>query len=291
MTAITRSCARRPGTRTVEVIYSLKDISKSYGTRNGPVRALGGLTFDVQIGERVALLGPSGAGKTTLFRLLNATLRPTRGILKFDDRDITAMSGSDLRATRRRIGTIYQQPHLVPSLSALENTLCGRLGSWSLIHTLRNIVRPSEGDTKQAISALESVGLADKQNARADELSGGQQQRLTIARVLMQDPDVILADEPFASLDPALSETVASLLLDLVTNGRRTLVATMHDVELALQLFPRIIGIRNGCVVFDKSAVRVDREAISLLYAGEQVVNATLPEVKRESRREPSCAR
>lgn len=280
------------------MIYSLKDISKSYGARNGAVQALHGLTFDVQKGERVALLGPSGAGKTTLFRLFNATLRPTGGILRFDGRDLTAMSGSDLRSTRRRIGTIYQQPHLVPTLSALDNTLCGRLGSWSLIHTLGNIIRPSQGDNKQAIAALESVGLADKQNARADELSGGQQQRLTIARVLMQDPEVILADEPFASLDPALTETVGLLLVNIVTNGKRTLVATMHDVELALHLFPRIIGIREGRIVFDKPSVKVDREAITALYAGEQVTNAARldsenwPEAaKNESSREPSCAR
>jgi len=280
------------------VIYSLKDVCKSYGTRNGAVRALEGLTFDVQKGERVALLGPSGAGKTTLFRLFNATLRPSSGGLRFDGRDLTVMSGRDLRSTRRRIGTIYQQPHLVPSLSALQNTLCGRLGSWSLIHTVRNIVRPNQCDNKQAIAALESVGLADKQNARADELSGGQQQRLTIARVLMQDPEVILADEPFASLDPALTETVGLLLINLVTNGKRTLVATMHDVELALRLFPRIIGIRHGHIVFDKPAVRVDHEAIRALYAGEQVTNATRLDsenwpaaAKNESSREPSCAR
>jgi len=280
------------------VIYSLKDVCKSYGTRNGAVRALEGLTFDVQKGERVALLGPSGAGKTTLFRLFNATLRPSSGGLRFDGRDLTVMSGRDLRSTRRRIGTIYQQPHLVPSLSALQNTLCGRLGSWSLIHTVRNIVRPNQSDNKQAIAALESVGLADKQNARADELSGGQQQRLTIARVLMQDPEVILADEPFASLDPALTETVGLLLINLVTNGKRTLVATMHDVELAVRLFPRIIGIRHGHIVFDKPAVRVDHEAIRALYAGEQVTNAARldsenwPEAaKNESSREPSCAR
>lgn len=280
------------------MIYSLKDISKSYQTRQNAVLALAGLTFDVQKGERVALLGPSGAGKTTLFRLLNATLRPTSGNLRFDGRDLTAMSGSDLRATRRRIGTIYQQPHLVPALSAVDNALCGRLGSWSLMHTLRNIIRPSQGDNKQALAALESVGLTDKQNARADELSGGQQQRLTIARVLMQDPDVILADEPFASLDPALTETVGLLLMNLVTNGKRTLVATMHDVELALHLFPRIIGIREGRIVFDKPAAKVDRESINALYAGEQETKAALLETKNwpeaagnESSREPSCAR
>ncbi len=280
------------------MIYSLKDISKSYGGRNGAVQALHGLTFDVQKGERVALLGPSGAGKTTLFRLFNATLRPTSGILRFDGRDLAAMSGGDLRSTRRRIGTIYQQPHLVPTLSALQNTLCGRLGSWSLIQTIRNIVRPSQGDNKQATAALESVGLADKQNARADELSGGQQQRLTIARVLMQDPEVILADEPFASLDPALTESVGLLLMNLVTKGNRTLVATMHDVELALHLFPRIIAIRQGRIVFDKPAARVDRAAITALYAGEQLTNGARLEsinwrdaARNESSREPSCAR
>lgn len=280
------------------MIYSLKDISKSYGGRNGAVQALHGLTFDVQKGERVALLGPSGAGKTTLFRLFNATLRPTSGILRFDGRDLAAMSGGDLRSTRRRIGTIYQQPHLVPTLSVLQNTLCGRLGSWSLIQTIRNIVRPSQGDNKQAIAALESVGLADKQNARADELSGGQQQRLTIARVLMQDPEVILADEPFASLDPALTESVGLLLMNLVTKGNRTLVATMHDVELALHLFPRIIAIRQGRIVFDKPAARVDRAAITALYAGEQLTNGARLEsinwrdaARNESSREPSCAR
>jgi len=256
------------------VIYLLEKVSKSYASRNGAVPALNCLSFAVKSGERVALLGPSGAGKTTLFRLLNATLRPTSGILRFDGCDLGKMSGRDLRSIRARIGTIYQQPHLVPSLTVLENTLCGKLGSWSLLRTMRSLVHPSRDDTEKAQAALESVGIADKQNARADELSGGQQQRLTIARVLMQDPQVILADEPFASLDPALTESVASLLMNLIKNGSRTLVATMHDVELALRLFPRIIGIRDGDVVFDRSSETVDRKAIAALYAGEQLPEA-----------------
>jgi phosphonate transport system ATP-binding protein len=211
---------------------------------------------------------------------------------------LSARSARDLRSIRRRIGTIYQQPHLVPSLSALENTLCGKLGSWSLMFTLASIVRPSRQDTEQAMAALESVGLADKQNARADELSGGQQQRLTIARVLMQNPDVILADEPFASLDPALTEAVSSLLMGLANNDSRTLVATMHDVDLALNLFPRIIGIREGRVVFDLAAGEVNRAAISALYAGEQLTNAfdreaenKAVEEKSEPKRKSTCAR
>ena len=248
------------------MIYSLKDIAKKYQSRNGPVRALDGLTFDVLPFETVALLGPSGSGKTTLFRLLNATLRPTSGKLIFDQKDVSAMSSRELRQMRRRIGTIYQQHQLVPSLSTLENTLCGRLGSWSLLETMRNVARPGKRDTEKAMAALEAVGLADKHRARADELSGGQQQRLTIARVLMQDPDVILADEPFASLDPALTETIATLLLGLVQNGKRTLVATMHDVDLALRYFPRVIALRHAQILFDKAPSAVRREELNALY-------------------------
>lgn len=259
------------------MIYSLKDITKNYQSRNGPVRALDRLTFEVQPFERVALLGPSGAGKTTLFRLLNATLRPTSGTLSFDGSDVGAMSSRELRQMRRRIGTIYQQHQLVPSLSAFQNTLCGKLGSWSLLETVRSAARPTKRDAEQALAALEAVGLADKRNARADELSGGQQQRLTIARVLMQDPDVILADEPFASLDPALTESVASLLLELVGNGKRTLVATLHDVDLALRYFPRVAALRDARILFDKAPSDVSREDLDELYGNDSDTNVEFP--------------
>lgn len=279
------------------MIYSLKNITKNYQSRNGPVRALDRLTFDVQPFERVALLGPSGAGKTTLFRLLNATLRPTSGTLSFDGSDVGAMSSRELRQMRRRIGTIYQQHQLVPSLSAFENTLCGKLGSWSLLETLRSAARPTKRDAEQAIAALEAVGLADKRNARADELSGGQQQRLTIARVLMQDPDVILADEPFASLDPALTESVASLLLELVRNGKRTLVATLHDVDLALRYFPRVAALRDARILFDKAPSDVSREDLDALYSNDSApdvelrVNPDIQEAPREFKHKQHRAR
>ena len=278
------------------MIYSLKQVSKVYNSRHGKVRALDRLTFDVQPGERVALLGPSGAGKTTLFRLLNATLRPTSGVLFFAGADVSAMPGKELRALRRRIGTIYQQHQLVPSLTTLENTLCGKLGSWSLLHTIRSVFQPSRNEIEQAMAALESVGLADKRRARADELSGGQQQRLAIARVLMQDPQVILADEPFASLDPALTETVASLLLGL-QNGKRTLVATLHDIDLALRYFPRIIALRDGSVVLDTTPGEVSREVLAALYATEsaaergEIGDNRARNEKGEPNCEPSCAR
>jgi len=276
------------------MIYSLDQITKSYPTRHGPVSSLNGLTFDVRPGERVALIGPSGAGKTTLFRLLNATLRPTSGALRFDGQDVGAMAGRELRAMRRRIGTIYQQHHLVPSLTALENALCGRLGYWSLLETIRNAVRRDQRETERAMAALEAVGLADKHQARADQLSGGQQQRLAVARVLMQDPGVILADEPFASLDPALTGAIASLLTGLASGGQRTLVVTLHDVELALRYFPRIVALRDGRVVFDQAPAEVSRGALDALYAGNSEPEEALGdkgEAKHESYRERSCAR
>src|SRR5262245_65848873 len=174
------------------MIYRLEEVTKLYPTRHGQVPSIRGITFDVLEGEQVAVLGPSGSGKTTLFRLLNATLRATAGALSFADERVDRLSGRELRAMRRRIGTVYQQHHLVPSLSALQNTLCGKLGEWSLPHTIRSMFRPYGKEIEQAMIALEMVGLTDKHRARADELSGGQQQRLAIARVLMQDPDVIL---------------------------------------------------------------------------------------------------
>src|SRR5215813_4267112 len=248
------------------MIYRVKDLSKIYPTRNGPVSSIRGVSFDVVEGEQVALLGPSGAGKTTLFRLLNATLRATSGSLAFAGEEVLKMSARELRGMRRHIGTIYQQHHLVPSLTALENALCGNLGRWSLLQTIRSTLRPSKANAEQAMTALEMVGLADKYRARADELSGGQQQRLSIARVLVQDPDVILADEPFASLDPALTESIATLLFTLAQAHKRTLIVTLHDTEMALRYFPRIIALRQGRLAFDTTPAAIRRDELIALY-------------------------
>jgi phosphonate transport system ATP-binding protein len=249
------------------VIYSLNDVSKIFPHRSEPVEALRRVSLQVRPGEQIALLGQSGAGKTTLFRLLNGTLQPSAGSLFFDGQNTASLSNASLRAMRRRVGTIYQQHNLVPSLTALENTLCGALGRMSLLSTLRGMVRPARTDTEFALHALELVGLADKHAVRADELSGGQQQRLAAARVLMQSPDVVLADEPTASLDPELEETMTSLLIGLASERRKTLIMAVHKVDLAKRLFPRVVGLRAGSLSFDLPPSEVCGEVVSGLYA------------------------
>jgi phosphonate transport system ATP-binding protein len=249
------------------VIYSLESVSKFFPQRRQPVHALSRITLAVHPGEQIALLGQSGAGKTTLFRLLNGTLRPTAGSVFFDRQNTATLSGSGLRAMRSRVGTIYQQHNLVPSLTAFENTLCGALGRMTLRSTIRSIIQPAKDDVERAMHALELVGLAEKRRARADELSGGQQQRLAAARVLMQSPDVILADEPTASLDPELSQNMTSLLAGLARDGRKTLIMAVHKVDLATRLFPRVIALRAGGLFFDVPASEVREDLLTTLYA------------------------
>jgi phosphonate transport system ATP-binding protein len=262
------------------VIYALDSVTKIYRQGRSETSALNGLTLRIARGEHVALLGRSGAGKSTLFRLLNATIRPTSGTVVFDGRDVGARTGADIRAMRRRIGTIYQQHNLVPTLSVLENTLSGALGRWSLAHTLAGMVRPARDDREQAMHALESVGLADKRHARVADLSGGQQQRVAIARVLMQDPQVILADEAVASLDPGLAGDIIRLLTRLATDGGRTLLASLHLVDLALEYFPRIVALRDGAVDFDVASAEVHDDLLTKLYA-----NASVPAVREQQER------
>jgi phosphonate transport system ATP-binding protein len=170
---------------------------------------------------------------------------------------------------RRRVGTVYQQHYLVPSLTVLENALCGRLGRWSLWQTARSLVRPERRDVEEAEHVLELVGLKEKLGERADALSGGQQQRLAVARVLMQRPEVILADEPVASLDPGLADSVMRLLHEVADDGGRTLVVALHNVELALSYFPRVVGLGGGSVALDAEAAGLTREALGEFYAGD----------------------
>ena len=261
--------------------YHLKRVRKVFG--RGQV-ALEGFDLQVAEGERVALIGPSGAGKTTLFRMLNCTIRPTAGRLSIGGQEVAELYGRRLREMRRRIGTIYQQHNLVPRLRVVHNVLSGRLGSWSLLGSLASLARPAGLET--AHRALTDVGIGEKLFSRTDELSGGQQQRVAIARVLMQDPDVILADEPVSSVDPSLAETIIKLLMAISDHTGKTLLVNLHSTDLALSYFPRVIGMKAGVKLFDTAAAQVTPELLQELYSGHVPENgAGEPSREPEPRR------
>lgn len=243
--------------------YRLEKITKAFGRRQ---IALAGVDLEVRRGERVALIGPSGAGKTTLFRILNCTLRPSSGKLWIDGVEVDSLHGKRLREVRRKIGTIYQQHNLVPRLKVVHNVLSGRLGRWSTLKSMASLVRPLEIET--AWNALEQVGIQEKIFTRTDELSGGQQQRVAIARVLVQDPEVVLADEPVSSVDPSLATSIVNLLIDISRNTHKTLLMNLHSVDLALAYFARVVGIKNGTALFDLPPQQIDDGLLDELYSG-----------------------
>ncbi len=243
--------------------YRLEKIAKVFA--KGQI-ALNGIDLNVSRGENVALIGPSGAGKTTLFRILNCTLRPTEGRLWIDGDAVEKLHGKRLREVRRKIGTIYQQHNLVPRLRVIHNVLSGQLGRWSTLRSVASLIRPS--DVELAYKALSQVGIAEKIFTRTDELSGGQQQRVAIARVLIQDPEVILADEPVSSVDPSLASALVKLLIDISRNTQKTLLMNLHSVDLALAYFPRIIGVKKGSTLFDLSPDKISDGLLEELYSG-----------------------
>ncbi len=244
-------------------MYELRELRKAFP--DGTV-AVDAISLTVGPAEQVAVIGPSGAGKTTLFRMLNLTLRPTSGSLHIGGVDVAGFSDEDLRRQRRRIGTIYQQQNLVGRLRVVHNVLAGNLGEWSTAKAALSLFRPQAPDA--ARHALRQVGIPEKLYARTDELSGGQQQRVAVARVLVQNPDIILADEPVSSVDPSLAVSIVTLLRDLCHESRKTLLMNLHSVDLALGYFPRIVGVRDGRIHFDLSPDKVTEELLHGLYAG-----------------------
>jgi phosphonate transport system ATP-binding protein len=221
------------------------NLSKVYA--NGTV-ALKNVSFEVQDGEFLAVIGLSGSGKSTLLRCINRLIDPTSGEIWLDDISMTAVKGRELRQARRRIGMIYQQFNLVKRTSVITNVLNGRLGFTPPLWSLANHF--SKDDHQLALDALKRVGIEDKANNRADELSGGQQQRVGIARALMQDPQLILADEPVASLDPVLAHSIMGHLEELNRNDGRTVICSLHHLDLVQRYSDRVIGLRAGEVVY-----------------------------------------
>ena len=227
------------------------------------VDALAGVSLEVRRGEFVALLGPSGAGKTTLFRCLTGLTKPDAGHVSVDGRELTSLRGHALRAARREVALIFQQFNLVRRLTAIQNVLAGRL---AVVPTWRVLARRfSSADRQLALRCLDTVGLREKADTRADQLSGGQQQRVAIARALAQDARVILADEPVASLDPEAAATVLDSLRVAAAAGV-AIVASLHQVHFARAYADRIVALRDGRVVENAPASCMDDRVIELIY-------------------------
>ena len=243
----------------------LEHIEVAYG-RGRPVLTLESLR--IERGERVAIIGPSGAGKSTLLRSLKGFVRPRCGKVEVLGVNLAEASQRERRAANQRVALIYQQFRLVPRLSVLENTLCGRLGR---THRWRSLLGWfTAEDTRAAWAGIVEVGLAEKVHQRADTLSGGEQQRVAVARALAQEPELILADEPVSSLDPAWAADVLELLTAVQSHHQATLVMTLHQPELARRFAQRIIGLRAGRIVWDGPARDLTDEALQTLYGNDQ---------------------
>ena len=241
-------------------VYELQSVS----LRLGKMMILQDLNLQVDWGERIAVIGSSGAGKSSLLKLLNGAFQPTRGELKILGRSVSGLGRRQLRILQRQIGTIYQQFHLVNDLRVIHNVNAGHLARWPVWKALWSLLYPLE--ISLARSALDQVGMADHLFSLTAQLSGGQQQRVAIARVLIQNPTVVLADEPVSSLDPRLSQDIMELLISLLGKQPRTLVTSLHDVALARQYCDRILGLKAGRIVFDVPQEALTMEHLADLY-------------------------
>lgn len=239
------------------------------GVRFGDAVALEGVTLSVAPGEKLAVIGASGAGKSTLFRILTRSVALGFGSVTVGGRNLYALSGRELGATRRRVGTIHQAYNLVPELSAGMNAALGEVGGLGRLATLRTLLLgPDAGLSRRVEGALKQVGLGERVRSRTADLSGGQQQRVAVARLLLQRPDLILADEPFAAVDPVTAEKVMAALLDLNHEGA-TLLVNLHDVAAA-RTFPRIVALREGRIAFDGEPKDLTDEMLAGIYEGDE---------------------
>lgn len=234
--------------------------------RYGELTAIHPLTSSIGKGERVALVGPSGAGKTTLLRLMSATLRPSAGSVSIGGKPAGEYSPAQLRELRSHIGFIYQDLSLVPNLRVIQNVLAGKLGQQGFFSSVRSLFFPRKSEAEAIHAILDRVGIEEKLYERTDRLSGGQQQRVAIARALYQDPVLLLADEPVASVDPTRAARTVRLLTEISQERDLSLVMSLHNLELARNYFPRLIGLRSGNVLFDRPTDSVTQEEFEKLY-------------------------
>jgi len=254
----------------------IEGLVKEYRTGD---KALEGVDLEVPRGQVMALIGPSGAGKSTLIRCINRLVEPSAGRIFLDGTELTGLGPGGLRRARRQMGMIFQEYALVERLSVMENVLSGRLGYvgfWSSYFR-----RFPAADVAEAFRLLERVGLQDMVDKRADELSGGQRQRVGIARALIQNPALLLVDEPTASLDPKTSRQIMRLIRELCEERNLAAIINIHDVALAQMFVPRIVGLQAGLIVYDGPPDGLTAEALTEIY-GEEDWSATIRHAEEE---------
>lgn len=254
----------------------LENLEKQYQTGD---LALKSINIEIPRGQVMALIGPSGAGKSTLIRCVNRLVEPTSGKVYLGDLELTHLGASALRRARRRMGMIFQEYALVERLSVMENVLSGRLG---YVGFWRSFLRKfPQSDIDEAFNLLERVGLDHMANKRADELSGGQRQRVGICRALIQNPDLLLVDEPTASLDPKTSRQIMRLICELCDERQLAAIINIHDVLLAQMFARRVVGLQLGTIVYDGPPEDLTSEVLTDIY-GEEDWEATIEPVKDE---------
>src|SRR5262249_8280573 len=265
-------------TRSQEIcMLRIKGLTKRY--RSGDL-ALKGIDIDVPDGQVMALIGPSGAGKSTVIRCINRLVEPTSGSIALNDVEIVKLGSAELRRVRRRMGMIFQEYALVERLSVMENVLTGRLGYVGFWQSWLRRFPPADID--EAFRLLERVGLDHMADKRADELSGGQRQRVGICRALIQNPELLLVDEPTASLDPKTSRQIMRLIKELCGERKLSAIVNIHDVMLAQMFAERIIGLRLGEIVYDGPPEGLSPAVLTSIY-GEEDWSATIRKVDEQA--------
>ena len=266
-------------------MLEIKQLVKKYHTGD---LAINGVDLKVEKGQVMALIGPSGAGKSTLIRCVNRLENPTSGEIWLNGENIVKMRSGKLRRARRNMGMIFQEYALVERLTVMENVLSGRLG---YVGFWRSFLRKfPQSDINAAFGLLEKVGLDTMVNKRADELSGGQRQRVGIARALIQKPDIILVDEPTASLDPKTSRQIMRLITELCEENQLTAIINIHDVALAQMYAERIVGLREGIIVYDGSPDDLKPDVLTEIYGKEDwtAVRKRKPKKKKSIEENPT---
>jgi phosphonate transport system ATP-binding protein len=246
-----------------EPVVRIENLSKEFA--DGKVVALDGVDLTVNAGELLVVIGLSGSGKSTLLRHINGLHNPTSGQVHVLGHDVHAAGRSDLRRLRQRVGFVFQQFNIVGRLTCLENVLSGALGR--MRGPRYGVVMYPKALRQEAFELLDKVGIAEKAFQRTDTLSGGQQQRVAIARTLMQRPEIVLADEPVASLDPEISAQVMEVLFKVTSEQGLTVITSLHQVELALGWAQRMVGLRDGKVVLDRMAEGLTHEEVMKVYS------------------------